>query len=149
MRKALLTAAGAAVLLGGTALTPAHAVLQLSVDINGSVFSCVDNTACDTNPTVGILQTGNQTFNGVTFMGSSQTQLTGLTNELTSTSFQITNNNAGAITYQLAVGGTSFVGPVTTIHNSGSGTWTNAIGSTITQVFHADATNAQGAGTPT
>jgi len=113
------------------------------------VFSCVDNTACDTNPTVGILQTGNQTFNGVTFLGSSQTQLTGLTNELTTTSFQITNNNAGAITYQLAVGGTSFVGPVTTIHNSGSGTWTNAIGSTITQVFHADATNAQGAGTPT
>src|SRR5215469_9223731 len=149
MRKALLTAAGAAVLLGGTALTPAHAVLQLSVDINGSVFTCVDNTACDTNPAVGILQTGNQTFNGVSFLGSSQTQLTGAVNELTTTSFQITNTNAGSVTYQLAVGGNNFVGPVTNINESGSGVFTNAIGSTITQTYFASAANTQGAGTPT
>src|SRR5215467_11947380 len=147
MRSLLL----AATAIGGLALAsqPAHAVLQLALDINGATFNCVDNTACDTNPTVGVLQTGATTFAGVTFLGSSQTQLTGLTNELTTTSFQITNTNGAAVSYTLAVGGTDFVGPVNTINSSGSGTWTNAVGSTITQTFHADATNTQGAGTPT
>jgi len=147
MQRFLLPAAAALGL--AVAASPAHAVLQLALDINGATFTCVDNTACDTNPTVGILQTAQTTFNGVQFLGSSQTQLTGATNELTTTSFQITNTNGTAVTYQLAVGGTSFQGPVTTINNSGSGTWTNAIGSTITQVYHADATNTQGANTPT
>jgi PEP-CTERM motif len=147
MKKLLLTS----VLLGGTALvaTPANAVLQFALDINGATFACVDNTACDTNGAVGIVQTAPTTFNGVSFLGSSQTQLTGGTNELTTTSFQITNNNPGTISYQIAVGGNDFVGPVTNVSESGSGTWTNAVGSTITQAYYADATNTQGANTPT
>jgi len=145
MRTLLLAAA----LASGTALaTPAHAVLQLSLDINGALFNCVDQTACDTNPTVGILQTGVTTFNGVDFLGSSQTQLTGGINELTTTSFQITNNNPGSVTYQLAVGGTDFVPPVTSISLSGSGTFTNAIGSNIDLQYAASNANAQGADTP-
>src|SRR5262252_2242580 len=99
MRKVLLGLTA----LGGIALgsAPSYAVLQLSLDINGASFACVDNTACDTNPTVGVLQTGATTFAGVTFLGSSQTQLTGLTNELTTTSFQITNTNGTAVSYTL------------------------------------------------
>ena len=147
MRKFLVTTA----LAGGVALaaSPAYATLQLALDINGVTFICQDGQACDTNPTPGVVQTAPTTFNGVTFLGSSQTQLTGGTNELTTTSFQITNNNPGTVTFQLAVGGTGFQGPVTAINNSGSGTWTNAVGSSITQVFHADSTNTQGASTPT
>ena len=44
---------------------PAHAVLQLSADINGTPFNCVDNTACDQNPLAGTLQIANQTIAGV------------------------------------------------------------------------------------
>jgi PEP-CTERM motif-containing protein len=146
MKRILLASAA---VLGLAATSPAHAVLQLALDIAGSTFTCQDNAGCDTNAAVGILQTGPTTFNGVSFLGSSQTQLTGATNELTTTSFQITNNNSGAVTYQLAVGGTSFQGPVTNINESGSGTWTNAIGSSITQTYWADAANTQGANTPT
>lgn len=146
MRKLLLTTAAL-----GLGFLPfqAGAVLQLALDINGATFACVDNTGCDTNPAVGIVQIAPTTFNGVSFLGSSQTQLTGATNELTTTSFQITNNNAGSVTYQLAVSGTNFVGPVTNISESGSGTWTNAVGSSITQTYFASAANTQGANTPT
>jgi hypothetical protein len=147
MRRFLL----AATALGGfAAASPALAALQLSLDINGAVFSCVDNDiTCDTNPALGFVQTGNQTFNGVSFLGSSQTQLVGGPNELTTTSFQITNNNATAVTYQLAVGGTSFSGPVTSINQTGSGTFTDAIGSTTDLTYYASAANTQGANTPT
>jgi hypothetical protein len=148
MRKVALAAS---VLLGGTMLGGgnANAVLQFSLDINGATFSCVDNTACDTNNTLGVLQTGPTTFANVSFLGSSQTQAVGAVNSLNTTSFQITNNNAGTITYTLAVGGIGFVGPVTTLSQSGSGTFESAIGSTIDLTYYADTANNQGADTPT
>src|SRR5262249_26278449 len=128
MRAFLLTATA----LGFASMAaPASATLQLALDINGAIFFCADNTACDTNPLVGTLVTGNQVFNGVDFLGSAQTQLTGGINELTTTSFQITNTNGATVNYQLAIGGTDFIGPVTAIDQTGSGTFTNAIGSTI------------------
>lgn len=141
-------------LIGGAALAlalsnPAHAVLQFSLDINGATFTCVDNTACDTNNTLGILQTGQTTFAGVDFLGSSQTQKVGALNSINTTSFQITNNNAGTINYQLAIGGTSFQGPVTSLSQSGSGTFQSAVGSTIDLTYYADPNNVQGADTPT
>src|SRR5262249_36527662 len=128
MRAFLLTATA----LGFASMAaPASATLQLALDINGALFTCVDNNAaCDTNPLVGTLVTGDQTFNGVSFLGSAQTQLTGGINELTTTSFQITNTNGATVNYQLAIGGTDFIGPVTAIDQTGSGTFTNAIGST-------------------
>jgi len=129
--------------------SPANAVLQFSLDINGATLTCVDNTACDTNPAVGTLQTGSTTFAGVSFLGSSQTQTVGAINSLNTTSFQITNNNAGTVTYTLAVGGTNFVGPVTTLSQSGSGTFQSAVGSTINLTYYADGANTQGADFPT
>jgi len=131
-------------------LKPANAVLQIALNINGSTFTCVDNNAaCDTNNAVGTLQTGQTTFNGVTFLGSSQTSTKGTTNDLNTTSFQITNTNGTSVTYQLAVGDTSYVGPVTLLSQSGSGTFNNAIGSNITMTYYADTANGQGADTPT
>jgi len=147
MKKLLLCATAAAGL--SQCPQPAHAVLQLSLQINGANFNCVDNTGCDTNPLVGTLVTGDQTFNGVSFLGSAQTQITGAINELTTTSFQITNTNSITVQYQVAVGGTDFVGPVNKIAQTGSGTFTNAIGSTTDLAYAASATNQQGANTPT
>jgi len=131
------------------AATPAHATLQVALDINGDVVTCQDQAACDTNPTVGILQTTPATFNGVSFLGSSQTQLSGSANELTTTSFQITNTNPSAVSYQLAIGGTDFQGPVSVINQTGSGTFTDSVGSSIDLAYYADAANTQGANTPT
>jgi hypothetical protein len=130
-------------------VTSAHAVLQFSGTVGGLAVSCVDNTGCDTNPTIGILQTGPQTTGGVSFLGSSQTQTTGTFNAINTTSFQIDNLSGASVAIQLAVGGTDFVGPVTTLAQSGSGTFQNAIGSTIDMVFYADTANGQGADTPT
>jgi hypothetical protein len=139
-------AIGIVTLVASNLVAPsANATLQLAININGSLFTCADGAACDTNSTTGILQTGTVTIGGIEFLGSSQTQLTGGTNELTTTSFQITNNTAAAANYQFAVSGTSFVGPVTGINQTGSGTFTNAIGSTTDLSYFADSTNTQGA----
>jgi hypothetical protein len=139
-----------AALLAGTLMAhPAHAVLQLALTINGDTFTCVDQASCDTNTAVGVLQTGVDNFAGVSFLGSSQTSTQGAINDLTTTSFQIQNNNTGTVSYQLAVGDTDYVGPVTTLSQSGSGTFLNAIGSTIDTTYYADTGNTQGADTPT
>jgi hypothetical protein len=131
-------------------LKPANAVLQVALTINGSTFTCVDNNpACDTNTAIGTLQTSQTTFNGVTFLGSSQTSTQGAVNDLNTTSFQITNTNGTTVTYQLAVGDNGYSGPVTLLSQSGSGTFNNAIGSTIDMTYYADTANGQGADTPT
>jgi len=145
-----------ALLAGASALAlanPAHAVLQFSADIGGTLIQCVDQTACDSNLAIGTITTVVPTVvpNGggtVTFLGSAQTQTVGSNNTLTTTSFQI-ENTGPAIDVTIAVGGTDFVGPVTSISNSGSGTWTNAGGSTITLQFYADTANGQGGESPT
>ena len=146
--KSLLLAAGALAVVA----SPAHAVLQFSGDFNGVTFSCVDNAACDTNPTVGILQIANQTIGGLEVLGSAQTQIIatgpGTFNSLNTTSFQINNITGADAPVTLAIGGTDFVGPVETFSASGSGTFQDAIGSDITMEFFADTANQQGADTP-
>jgi hypothetical protein len=128
----------------------ARATLMISADINGTVFTCADQQAsCDTNPAVGQLQIANQTVAGVQFLGSSQIQVIGSTNSLNSSSFQFINNNATTVPLQLAVSGTSFLGPVTTFSASGSGTFQSAIGSTSSMSYFADTADAQGADFPT
>jgi PEP-CTERM motif len=144
--RALRGVAIAALLATSALVAPkANATLQLAITINGALFVCADGAGCDTNLATGTVQTGPITVGGVDFLGSSQTQLTGGTNELTTTSFQITNNLATAAVYQFAVSGTSFVGPVTGINQTGSGTFTNAVGSTTDLAYFADSTNTQGA----
>lgn len=53
MRKQItsLAALAAAGILGYAA--PANAVLVLTADVGGVLFSCADQAACDNNPTVG------------------------------------------------------------------------------------------------
>lgn len=128
--------------------TPAKAVLQFSGTVGGLAVACQDQAGCDLNNTIGILQTGPQSTGGVVFLGSSQTQTVGALNALNTTSFQITNNTGAPVAIQLAVGGTDFTGPVTTLAQSGSGTFQSAIGSNITLSFYADTANGQGADTP-
>jgi len=144
-----------ALLAGASALAlanPAHAVLQFSADVGGTIIACVDGAACDLSGAPGTIVVGTTVVpNGagaIEFLGSSQTQTTGGNNTLTTTSFQITNTGP-AIDVTISVGGTDFVGPVTAISSSGSGTWTNASGSEITLQYYADTANDQGGESPT
>jgi len=141
-------------LLAATALValavaqPARAVLQISADINGTIVSCQDQAACDTNLAVGQLAIADQTVAGVQFLGSAQTQTIGATNSLNTSSFQIINNNATTVALQLAVSGINYLGPVSAFSSSSSGTFQSAIGSSATFAYYADNANTQGANTP-
>jgi hypothetical protein len=144
MKKSLLFAALFAI------AAPAAATLQLSANINGQLFNCVDNNAaCDTNPLTGQLQIANTTFNGVEIQGSSQFQIIGPSDIINTASFQIINDNTTAATVQVAISGTDFIGPVNHYAASGSGTWQNADGSSLTLSYYGSAANTQGATNPT
>lgn len=127
---------------------PALATLQLSANINGTLFNCADQQACDTNVAVGQLQVANQTIAGVEIVGSSQFQTIGPTNFLNTSSFQFINHNLFDATVQLSIGGTNYLGPVSSYSASGSGTWQSADTSSILLQWFADAANAQGADNP-
>ena len=151
-RSRLLSGLAAAGLFGGLS-APAHAVLQIAADINGVGFSCVDNAACDTNPTIGVLQTANGTFNGVQVNTSIQTS-TGTpanpgVNSLNSSSLSIINTTATAKTVVFAIGDTDFLGPVSAFATAGDGTWQLANGSSATLNWYDDPLNGQGADTAT
>ena len=143
--KSVIAAAAVAVLAG---LSPAHATLQIASLVNGVAFNCADQDGCDSNGTPGILQIGNQNFGGVELFGSLQTQKIG-PNKLNTSSFQLVNNSGADATITVAVGGTNFVGPVSTFNASGSATFQDAVGSTIQLQYYADPANAQGANTAT
>lgn len=128
---------------------PAFATLQLSADINGTIFNCADQAACDTDPLLNRLRIADQTIAGVEIVGSSQFETAGVTNFLNTSSFQFINHNLTDSTVQLAIGGTNFIGPINSYSASGSGTWQSADASAIGLTFYGDAANGQGADTPT
>jgi len=143
MKKLLLS-----ILVSAGFVAPAFATLQLSADINGTVFNCADQTVCDLDATVGKLRIADLFLGGVEVIGSSQIQIIGPSNALNTSSFQIINHNMTAATIQLAINGIDFLGPVASYSASGAGTWQNANGSSIDLSFYGDASNTQGANTP-
>lgn len=148
------------ILLAATALAgfafaqPAHAVLQLAIDVGGNVFTCVDNASCDTNSAVGILAVGHQIIGGLDFTGSTQTS-TGTVNNpaggafLNTSSLQITNTTANTIAFSAAIGDRDFIGPANQYSASSSATFQSAIGSVLTQTWYDDPANVQGANNAT
>jgi len=129
---------------------PASATLQISANVNGSLFACADQqVSCDTNLTPGILAIADQTIGGVQFLGSAQTQVIGATNSLNTSTFQINNLTGGTVPITVAISGTDFQGPVLAFSASGSGTFQTANGSSATLTFWGDVLNDQGADTPT
>jgi hypothetical protein len=151
-------ALGAGALAFGLALnaSPAHATLIVSANVGGTLFQCNDNAACDTNPTIGTIALGSTTtpliINGVDILGSVTTS-TGTTStpgidRLSSSSLSVTNTNLFAVTVTGAFGDTSFIGPANFFSTSGSGTFVNNIGGTLTLNYFDDPLNRQGADGP-
>lgn len=147
MLKVVLATTSMLALLVATA--PAGAVLQLSADIGGTLFNCIDNAACDTNATPGVLQIGNQTIAGVQINGSIQTSTQGAGfNQIDTSSLSIINTNAVPTGITLTVGDINFVGPVDTYTVSGSGTFQGPTGNQLTMNWFNDPNNAQGGDAP-
>lgn len=124
---------------------PANATLQIALDVSGADFFCADNAACDTNPAVGVLQIGSQTVNGVSVFGSVQTSSTA-PDSLDTSSLLIRNTSLLPKAIDFVVSATDYLGPVSVVHASGSGTWESAGGSTASLEWFADPLNRQGAG---
>jgi hypothetical protein len=99
----------------------------------------------DTNATVDTLALANVTpVTGLTVLSSTEiaTKAVG-NNDLNSSALQIVNNTGQTVTVSLSIGENNFLGPANTAFISGSGTWTNAIGSAITDTWYDDPTNTQ------
>jgi len=134
--------AAAVVALSG----PAGATLQIAADIGGTPFFCADQTGCDTNGTLGVLQIANQSINGVEVNGSIQASTKGPpTNILNTSSLSLINNSGADRSITFTVSDIGFVGPVTQFATAGSGTWENADGSSILLEWFNDPLNRQGA----
>jgi hypothetical protein len=147
-----LPAVAAAALLTGLS-SSAEATLQIAIQVGATVVTCQDNAACDTNPAIGTLALADQNIGGVQLTGSAQqSQGTLLTPNaldiLNTSSLQVANTTGASVHIEAAVSDVNFVGPITSFNTSASGTWQNAVGSTITTDFFDDPANAQGAGTP-
>lgn len=142
MKKLLLTTA----LIGGLA-TPAAATLQLSIDVNGTTFSCADGQlSCDQSGGAKNLLVIDQTVNGVLVQVALAQSTSGSVNVLQLSSSNIVNESAIQKNIELFAGDTSFAGPVNRINDSGSLTFNQAVGSAQSSLsFFADALNRQGA----
>ena len=132
---------------------PAFATLQIAATVNGNTFLCVDNNAsCDNNAAVGTIALSSQTLGGVIVDGSIQTSVgtpgvPGPLDILNASSLSIINTNAVTVNAQVTVSDTNFTAPVTQAALSASGTWENAVGSSITLQWYGDVANTQGADT--
>jgi hypothetical protein len=128
---------------------PAHATLQIAVDVNGSPFFCGDNMSCDTDKTIGTLQIGDQLLDGVLVHGSIQLSTGTPANPgpdlIDTSSLSIVNLSGATRTAEVAISDTDFSTPVRGFHLTGSGTWVGAAGSSLTLGWYDDPANAQGA----
>lgn len=126
-------------------LTPAHATLQVSIDVNGF-------TDFASSPT-GTLAVASFTLDGVTVsnaleqsFGTPRTPL-GI-NILNTSSLQLTNNSGATRIIKVTVGDTDFHPPVWVASTAGSGVWVGAGDlSHITMNWFGDPLNQQGAST--
>jgi len=128
------------------AASPAFAILQIGGDVSGVSFFCADNTVCDLNPTIGILQIADGSLNGVEVNGS--IQAAGF-RSLNTSSLSVINTGILSKTVTVAVSDTDFIGGTGHVSWSGSGVWQGPIGSTATLKWFDDPTNTQGASTGT
>ena len=126
---------------------PAHARLQLSIGVGGSVFTCSDGQlSCDQSGGANNLLTVDTTVGGA-FVQLTLTQSTfGAHNTLQLSSSNIENTGATPITVTLLASDTGFDSPVRFINNSGSLTFNSNVGApNSTLSFFADIADAQGA----
>jgi hypothetical protein len=153
-QRRLFTAVALAAGVLGWATAPANATLQIAAIVGATTFTCVDNAACDTNLSTGVIEIGTQTIGGLEVNGSIQRSVGTPANPnpldiLNTASLSIINTLGITVTATVAVSDTNFAGPVGQFNTANSGVWQTANGSTESVKWYADAANNQGADTPT
>jgi hypothetical protein len=146
MLKSIMVSTALAALL---AASPARATLQLAVDISGDSFTCADNAACDTNPAINSIVTGNVLLDGILFSSASAASTSGAVNSLNASNLLILNTNLTPVTITLTVSNTDFTPALVTVTPVASGVWQGASAtSSIDMKWFIDPTNTQGANNP-
>jgi hypothetical protein len=127
-----------------TLANPANATLQIAFSDGTHSFFCADQTSCDLDGQVKNLLLLNTTVGDIKITGSFAEAGFGKgADSLSLSSLTITNLGSTAQTLKMAVGDTSFVGPVSAIRASGSGTFNNDVGGSLNLAFFADPANTQ------
>lgn len=136
----------AAALIVAASLSPAHAVLQLSIGANGSTFTCADGElSCDLSGGAKNLLTVDTSVGGA-FVQITLTQSSVNPNVLQLSSDNIENLSGAPITIKLLASDTGFAKPVEFVKESASLTFNDAVGSPASFLqFWADSANVQGA----
>lgn len=154
-RKSTMVAAVSVAALGLGAAGNAQAALQLSINLYdlglGTVVNSivVDGGAGDIDGTIGTITLDNNfdPFGDGRFVvqGSFHTSKQFGLNLITSGSSTVSNFSDNAIRAVVAVSDTDYGPRATSAQVTGSGTWTNAAGSTINLRYYDDPENRQGA----
>jgi hypothetical protein len=144
MKHMLMSAIGVSALL---AASQADARLQLTINANGSTFTCFDGQlSCDLSGGANNLLTVDTTVGGAFVEVTLAQSAFGNPDVLQLSSSNIINESGAPITITLLASDTNFVPPVKSILESGSLTFNDAVGSTASMLkFWADGANAQGA----
>ena len=124
---------------------PAHATLQIAANIGGDEFFCADNTSCDANPTVGVINTNPVTLDGISFTSTSAAAASGPIDFLNSSSLLITNTNSIPVKFVITVSQIGFAAPVNKFSDADSGVWQGSSASAAVLKWFIDPANAQGA----
>jgi hypothetical protein len=126
--------------------SPAYALLQIAVDIDGDTFTCADGAACDTSPVANLIITNNVTLDGILFASSAASSASGAINFLNVSNLILSNTNATAANITIAVGNTSFTPPVASFNAADSGVWQGVSGASVAGMkWFIDPANTQGA----
>ena len=143
MKRLLFTAALATCVLAA----PAYARLQIAISDGVNLFTCFDGQGCDASAGANnTLQTGNITVGNFSVFGTFSTSSFGGQNNLDISSFGVINNGLTQGTIKVFVSDTGFIGPVSSINESGSLTFHNNVGAGNSKLqFWADPNNVQGA----
>jgi hypothetical protein len=155
-----LTALGIAGALTFASASNADAALLLYGTVGGVNYCAADNQVAgvcagggtflaDLDADLGDLDLGSGMLGGLNVTGSFHQQsiatAPGGLNILQSGSTTIENATGATISGSFIISATNYVGPATRAFTTGSGTWTEADGSTIAMRWYNDANNAQGA----
>lgn len=142
---------GAAVLgLGIFGAAPEASATLTFIAANNSptvTTHCDATAACNLAANPNQISLGVFTSNGIMVTGSTHQQdlVNGILN---SQSIAVINLLSTPVTAVVVVGGNDFVGPRNAFSFSGSGTFQNALGATVTDSWYDDPTNTQPATTP-
>jgi hypothetical protein len=144
--------------IGGAAVgftAPAHATLQFTVGLAGSEasFTCVDNSACDSNPVEGVIDIPTISFEGLA--GSNiVVESIGTVHGVGDATLRyrvgsLFNGSDQRLDGRFAVSDTDFRGPPGTYQTRADVAWTNGGDSSLGLISTFDTNNAQGGNTPT